>query len=169
MSLDFSEPEHITADFVGQPGQRTFYLQVAEEGHAVEVLVEKQQVAGLGELLRELLADVGTQPPVVWDVDGMRLREPLDPLWRAGSIGVGIDPQLGRVVMEVTEFVPEDEAREPEQMRIWLSESQAAWLAAHADWAVQQGRPECRLCGLPMEPDGHVCPRSNGDSRARRT
>ena len=27
---------------------------------------------------------------------------------------------------------------------------------------VNEGRPLCQLCGLPMDPDGHKCPASNG-------
>lgn len=167
MSTEFAAPEHATADFVGQPGQRTFFVQVTEEGETVSVLVEKQQVAGLAELVARLLTDVGSEPPTIWDIESMRLREPVQPRWRAGAIGVGLDAQLGRFVVEVTEFVPEDEPREPEELRIWLTEEQAARLAAHAAWAVEQGRPTCQLCGQPIEPDGHVCPRSNGDAHAR--
>lgn len=165
--MEFSAPEHVTADFVGEPGQRAFYVQVVEQGEIVSVLVEKQQVAGLSEVLVALLDDVDAAPPTLWDIPSMRLRDPVVPRWRGGSIAVGIDPQLGRFVIEVTEFVPEDEPREPEQLRIWLDEDRAAVLAAHADWAVEQGRPACELCGLPTDPEGHVCPRTNGDPRSR--
>jgi len=30
---------------------------------------------------------------------------------------------------------------------------------------VAQGRPVCPLCGQPMDPDGHFCPRANGHPR----
>ncbi len=165
--MEFSEPEHVTADFVGKPGRRTFYVQVMEQGELVSLLLEKQQVAALAEVLERLLDDVGNSPPNVWDVASMRLRDPLVPRWRGGAIAVGIDPQLGRFLVEISEFVPDDEDRPAEEVRIWLDEDRAAVLAAHASWAVEQGRPVCDLCGLPMDPDGHVCPRTNGDARAR--
>lgn len=161
MDLELSSPDHVTADFIGEPGDRHFYVQAIEAGESVAVLVEKSQVAGLADLLTRLLAQVDAEPDNVWDIASMRLQEPIMPLWRAGAIAVGIDPQLGRFVIELTEFVAEEE-REPEEVRIWLDEPQARVLAAHATWTVQQGRPTCRLCGLPMDPDGHVCPRSNG-------
>lgn len=161
MDLELSSPDHVTADFVGEPGNRTFYVQAAEDAESVAVLVEKSQVVGLADLLIRLLAQVDAEPETVWDIAAMRLQEPVTPRWRAGAIAVGIDPQIGRFVIELTELVTEED-QEPEEVRIWLDESQARTLAAHARWTVEQGRPSCRLCGLPMDQDGHVCPRSNG-------
>lgn len=166
MDLELSRPEHVTADFVGEPGERTFYVQAVEDVEVVSILVEKMQVSGLADLLTRLLAQVDAQPARIWDIDSMRLREPLTPRWRAGAIAVGIDPQLGHFVVELSELVPEDDEREPEEVRIWIDEARARVLAAHARWSVEQGRPTCRLCGLPMDVDGHVCPRSNGHRRA---
>ena len=161
MDLELSSPDHVTADFVGEPGDRTFYVQAIEDAESVAILVEKSQVAGLADLLTRLLAQVEAVPEPIWDIEEMRLREPVMPRWRASAIAVGIDPQLGRFVIELTELVVEEE-REPDEVRIWLDEGRARVLAAHARWSVEQGRPTCRLCGLPMDEDGHVCPRSNG-------
>lgn len=166
MDLELSRPEHVTADFVGEPGDRTFYVQAVEDAEVVSVLVEKMQVSGLADLLTRLLAQVDAEPERIWDIDGMRLREPVVPRWRAGAIAVGIDPQLGHFVIELTELVADEDAREPELVRIWIDEDRARALAAHARWSVEQGRPSCRLCGLAMDPDGHVCPRSNGHGAA---
>lgn len=167
MDIELTTPRHVTADFVGEPGQRTFYVQAVEEDETVSVLVEKQQVAGISELLTQLLARVGSTPPTTWDIASMRLREPMTPRWRAGSITVGVDPQLSRFVIEVNELVAEREDREPQRVRIWVTEEQAKLLAAHARWSVEQGRPACRLCGRPIDPHGHICPRANGDAGPR--
>lgn len=168
MDLELSRPEHITADYVGEPGERIFYVQAVEDAEVVTVLVEKMQVSGLADLLTRLLAQVDAEPARIWDIDDMRLREPLSPRWRAGAIAVGIDPQLGHFVIELTEFVAEEDDREPQAVRVWIDEDRARVLAAHARWSVEQGRPTCRLCGLPMDEDGHVCPRSNGHSAGLR-
>lgn len=165
--IELSDPQHVTADFIGEPGERTFYLQASEGGELVSVLVEKQQVAALAEALEQLLEEVGAEPPHVWDIASMRLRDPIVGRWRGGQLSVGIDPALGRFVLDVEEVVAEDEPREPERLRVWFDEGQAARLAAHAAWAVEQGRPVCELCGLPQDADGHVCPRSNGDPQSR--
>lgn len=165
--IELSDPDHVTADFVGEPGERTFYIQASERGELISILVEKQQVAALGEAISRLLDEVGAAPPKLWDIESMRLRQPLVTRWRGGQLSVGIDPALGRFVLEMEEAVDPDEIREPEQVRVWMDEDRAAQLAAHAEWAVEQGRPACQLCGLPQDPEGHLCPRSNGDPQAR--
>ncbi len=162
MDIELSAPEHVTADFLGEAGQRTFYLQASEQAETVSILLEKAQVAGIAQVLTELLAGVGAEPVSSWDIESMRLRMPVTPRWRAGAVAVGLEPELGRFLIEVTELVPEDENREPEQVRIWISEDQARVVAAHAAWSVAQGRPTCQLCGLPIDPGGHHCPRLNG-------
>lgn len=171
MDIELSAPDHVTADFVGEPGDRTFYVQAREDDEVVSLLVEKQQVSGLAKLLARLLAQVNASPPNVWDIASMRLVEPITPRWRVGDIAVGLEPDLGRFVIEVSELVAsgeetDDSPDEGEQVRIWLTEDQAARLAAHAHWAVEQGRPTCEICGLPMDdPEDHLCPRDNGDAR----
>jgi uncharacterized repeat protein (TIGR03847 family) len=163
--VELHGPAHVTADYLGEPGQRVFFLQAADAEAEVTLVVEKQQVAALADVLAELLAAIEDRPADEWDVPAMRLREPFDPRWRVGNIAVGMDERDGTFVIEVTEFVPEDDERDGEKVRLWIDRQQARTLAAHASWAVAQGRPACRLCGLPMDPEGHVCPRTNGDAR----
>lgn len=165
MEIEFTNPDHLTADFVGEPGKRAFYIQAAEGTRDVTILVEKQQVAGLAEVLASLLEDLGDDVDAAWDIASMRLRGPVEPRWRAGSLGVGVEPIEQRFAIEAVEFVPEDELREPEQVRVWATREQVRRLAAHASWSVEQGRPPCKLCGLPVDPEGHICPRTNGDAR----
>ena len=46
----------------------------------------------------------------------------------------------------------------------WLVE-QARAFAKRALDVVNAGRPPCPLCSLPLDPEGHVCPRQNGYRR----
>ena len=46
--------------------------------------------------------------------------------------------------------------------RIGISRSQAAALARRGWELVGAGRPTCTLCGHPIDPEGHSCPRTNG-------
>lgn len=166
--ITLDTPHHVTASYLGVPGERTFYVQAEDEHQRVSLLVEKTQVGGIGELLTQLLARVDDVPATDWDRQAMELREPVDPRWRVGEIGAGLDPQLGRFVLEFTELVP-DEEQEPEVVRFSMDHDQARRLAAHATEVVEEGRPTCRLCGRPTEPDGsHVCPSTNGHGRLTR-
>ena len=154
-------PHHVTAGFVGVPGDRTFYVQAEDAHQRVTLLLEKAQVGGIGELLAELLGRVDDTPATDWDRSAMELRDPIEPRWRVGEIGAGLDPQLGRFVLEFNELVAEDEAGEV--VRFSIDQDQARRLAAHAEEVIGQGRPVCQLCGRSTAMDGsHVCPSTNG-------
>lgn len=159
--IHLDQPHHVTAGYIGVPGSRTFYVQAEDAHQRVTVLLEKSQVAGIAELLQQLLARVNDRPATDWDRLAMNLREPVEPLWRVGEIGAGLDPQLGTFVLELHELVAEDD--EGDLVRFSLDQDQARRLAAHAEEVIGEGRPVCELCGRPLDPDGsHVCPATNG-------
>lgn len=161
MITELRAPFHVTAGYVGVPGDRTFYLQFEDEHARISLLCEKAQVAGLGQLVARLLARIDDEPATDWDRRAMDLREPVEPRWRIGELSVGVDTDAGRFVLEIVEFVPEDSDEEPEVLRVWTDHDQARRFAAHAEEVVGEGRPTCRFCELPIDPDGHVCPAMN--------
>ncbi|MDX1620963.1 MAG: DUF3090 family protein [Nitriliruptorales bacterium] len=168
MGLELHEPHHLTADYVGEPGARTFYLQAEDEHQRASFLMEKEQVAALAQALEQLLHQLDESPATDWDRSAMQLRQPLEEQWRVGDIAVGADPESEQFFLELTEFVGEDE-REPWQARLWAVADQTRRWAAHAAEAVTQGRPRCRFCGRPEGPDGdHVCPAMNGHGELAR-
>jgi uncharacterized repeat protein (TIGR03847 family) len=72
------------------------------------------------------------------------------------------------VVAELDEEEPDEEAVEHERdpldkgtLRLELTRSQAAAFSGRAVELVAAGRPACRFCGLPIDQDGHACPRMN--------
>lgn len=167
---ELRQPFHVTTGYLGQPGDRTFFVQAQDDDQLVTVLCEKTQVDGLGDLLARVLAELEDTPATDWDRDAMELREPVEPAWRVGQIGVGVDADAGRIVIELAEFTPGDEEEQipgmAEQLRLWLDRDIARRLAAHCKEVVGEGRPTCELCGRPMRPSGgHVCPRTNGHGR----
>jgi len=169
-SFRFDEPQRFTAGAVGEPGARTFYLQVVEADQVVSLKCEKQQVAALAEYLATLLADLPTVAPSL-SPPNLELVTPVLPEWTAGSMGVAYDEDDQRFMVVVDELVPEPlEGEElatesPGVARLRLTRAQVAAFVPHAEELVGRGRPACPLCGRPMNPDGHVCPRSNGHGR----
>ncbi len=158
----FPAPHHVTVGFTGFPGDRSFFVQVEDDDERLTLAVEKQQVAGIGELLGQVLARIEDSPATDWDRDAMALREPIDAAWRVAEIGLGVDPDQERVLIELTSMTP-DEVIEPSVAHISIDRDQARRLAAHAMEIVGRGRPTCELCGRPTDLDGsHVCPATNG-------
>lgn len=161
MRTELDQPHHVTVGFVGEPGSRTFMLQAEDVHQRVTVVCEKAQVIGIADLLARLLAQVDDEPATDWDMGAMELREPIDPLWRVGNIQVGLDPTLGRFVLELDEL--RDDEDEPDVLHFSIDQDQARRLSAHGSEIAGQGRPRCELCGRPMARDGsHVCPSTNG-------
>ena len=107
-SFHLPEPAHFTVGTIGPPGQRTFYLQVADEGTLVAFKLEKQQVAALAEYLGGLLADLPAPDEPV--VSAPELIEPVLAEWTVGGIGIAVDEASDRILLVVHELVPEDEA-----------------------------------------------------------
>ena len=160
-------PEMFTADAVGDPGERTFFLQVGGDFGAYTYLVEKEQVAVLAEKLREVLMLIDTSDTVRVSEPArdpaLALTEPSEPEFRVGSIGLAYDEDSDRILVFVQPVEAEEEENiEETGVRFILRRDQVRAFVLHALAVVGEGRPLCPLCGLPIDPDGHDCPASNG-------
>ena len=178
----YDPPERFVAGTVGQPGQRTFFLQARAGVRITTVALEKQQVSVLAERVDGLLDDVmraeggsavvPALTPTGLD-DDAPLEQPIDEEFRAGTMTLAWDADSERVVIEVfpiddSEEVAEDpEAQpEPEEMLVVsLPPAYARAFCKRAQAVVAAGRPPCQFCGGPLDPEGHLCPRANGFRR----
>lgn len=167
-SFHLERPEHFTTGAVGEPGARTFYLQAAQDGHLVSIKCEKEQVRVLSEYLTEVLADLPEVPAAA--VLSRDLVDPVVAEWTAGSMGVAYDADLDRIVLVVEELllVEDPDAPPPDgaTLRLHLERAQVQAFVVRAIELVTAGRPICPLCGQPIDPSGHACPRTNGHSTA---
>jgi uncharacterized repeat protein (TIGR03847 family) len=156
--LDLSSPDRFTVGAVGPVGSRLFLLQCRQGGTVLTVKVEKQQVAVLASYLARLIKELGRPGHLPEDLS---FDDTEEPDWVVGTIGVSYDEDLDRLVVVVEELT-EDEELEGEVARIALTREQAAAFAIMATQVVEAGRPPCPLCGYPLDPAGHDCPRTNG-------
>jgi len=172
----YDPPRRFVAGAVGQPGERTFYLQATDGTRVTSVALEKFQVEQLAERLDELLDEVHRriggpapgQEPEPADDDPLDL--PLMEEFRVGAIALAWDGDSDRVVIEAQEesespvepLADEIPADGPGVLRVRLTQEAARAFAQRALRIVAQGRPPCPLCGLPLDASGHVCPRQNG-------
>lgn len=171
----FRQPERFVAGTVGEPGDRSFYLQAIEDARTVSVLLEKQQVSVLAERIAALLTEItrrfGAGVPEASGADLDPLAVPLEEEFRVGTMGLGWDADSKSIVVEllavteeeVDESVVLDDAEEgPDALRVFLSPGQAKAFADRAERVVSAGRAPCPLCAEPLDPEGHVCVRLNG-------
>jgi uncharacterized repeat protein (TIGR03847 family) len=167
--IDVDPCDHITADAIGAPGQRVFYLQAYQDQRTITILIEKAQLQSLAIGIEQFLSQINQQNPGLEEAAGefheeqMRIQPPVDPLFRAGEIGLGYDKERDRVVIFAKELLTEeDEPESAAQIRFWATRSQMQKLARWGADVINRGRPICPQCGQPMEPEGHFCPRKNG-------
>jgi uncharacterized repeat protein (TIGR03847 family) len=154
---DLSAPDRFTVGTIGPVGDRLFLLQCRQGPILLTLKMEKQQVAVVADYLAQIVkgqARPGHLP------DPGPLEEPAEPAWAVGTIGVSYDDAEDRVVLVIEEQVAEDEAGAI--ARLSISREQAAAFAIQATALVESGRPPCPLCGSPLDPSGHECPRTNG-------
>jgi uncharacterized repeat protein (TIGR03847 family) len=184
----FDPPDRFVAGTVGEPGDRTFFLQAREGGRIVSIALEKVQVAVLAERLGALLDELdlrgiaaATETPAAEavaadddaDLDSAPLDEPLNEAFRAGSLTLGWDGGAERVLVEARAQDADGEAIDPDEdddededgpdlLRVRMTAAAARSFVARAANVVSAGRPPCPLCGAPLDPLGHICPRRNG-------
>lgn len=182
----FDPPDRFVAGTVGAPGERTFFLQARDGARVVSVALEKVQVAVLAERLGALLDELdlrGIAPETDATVatfevseapsDNGGLDEPLNEAFRAGSLTLGWDGGAERVLVEARAQDADGEAIDPEEddedddegpdlLRVRMTADAARSFVARATQVVAAGRPPCPLCGAPLDPQGHICPRRNG-------
>ncbi|MFI5100556.1 MAG: DUF3090 domain-containing protein [Actinomycetes bacterium] len=106
--FEYDPPDRFVAGTVGEPGQRTFYLQATGAGRVTSVALEKQQVAALAERVDEVLDEVlrrtgGAGAPAVAPT-ALQDRAPLDqPIledFRVGTLALVWDGDAGVLVIE---------------------------------------------------------------------
>lgn len=170
-SFEFSSVDSFIPGALGEPGARVFYLQARNGNDVVTLKLEKHQVELLGQYLMQLASMLGTPEP---DRSVTGLIEPVDPAWIVGTLGVGIDEQAGSILVTAQELDigsdDDDELAWDESLfedddgaeaRFVIKPGQAVAFAEAAQELVSSGRQPCRLCGAPINPSGHQCPRWN--------
>ena len=188
---DFDEADAFATGAIGQPGERTFYLQIRADGRTVCVKCEKTQVAELSRHMRGMLSDLPDTGSA--DTASAWLSSPVEQDFVLGSIGLGIDRAASRMVIQLEEmqiidedalgFDDDDDLDDDEiaaaleslfddegddesegsstVVRVLLTAAQARAFCDVADQVVTAGREPCRWCGAPKDPAGHACPRMN--------
>lgn len=200
-TFNFDPPDRFVAGTVGEPGNRTFFLQARQGSRVVSVSLEKAQVAALADRLGRMLVEldergiVKLEPPASEDV--APLDEPLSEAFRAGTLTLGWDGDVERVLIEaralgedddveddedeetepggaddpietqtlvaaISNLLADSDADGPDIFRVHITATVARAFVERALRVVRSGRPPCPLCGNPLDSQGHICPRRNG-------
>lgn len=166
-SYEMNPTARLAIGTLGEPGNRTFYLQGINGLESLAVIIEKQQAYALADAIDEMLNDLEERfelpPPRPSRISSrdFDLQLPVDPSFRVAQMGLGYDEDHDMVLIAVQELTQE-ELFQPSIIRYWINRDQAAALSRHARQIVASGRPTCALCGKPITPGKACCPRVNG-------
>lgn len=177
----FDWPDRLVVGTVGQPGERTFFIQARAGKQLVSVAIEKQQSAALAERIEEILDELMTEDGNPFSVpaltpaglvDNDPLEQPVEEEFRAGAMGLGWDPSTAQIVIEafpilevdVDEFETDDviEVEPAEVLVVRIPVGTARAFAKRTREVVGAGRPICPLCSVPMDSDDHICELPDG-------
>ena len=182
----FESPDRFVCGTVGQPGQRTFFLQAVEGPRIVSVALEKVQVAVLADRMAAILAELDRQGVDAAHVnepsgdDERPLDEPLREEFRVGTLTIAWDSDEDVMVIEArsqgdgedddddedddtSDEIDDDAEEGPDVVRVRLSAPpMALGFVRRSARVVSAGRPPCPFCGQPLNPEGHICARRNG-------
>ncbi len=181
----FDTPDRFVTGTVGEPGSRVFFLQAREGTRIVSVALEKVQVAALAQRLDELLDELDRrgiegaaelpEDEALRHGDATPLDEPINEAFRAGTLSLGWDTTAGLVLVEARAVTDDeededdivadpsdDDAEGPDFLRVRVTAAAARAFVERAVRVLASGRPPCPLCGQPLDPQGHLCPRRNG-------
>ena len=149
---------------VGDPGDRTFFIEVEASTGTLWFLLEKAQVAALSIQSTRLLRESGVADPE--DVHELEpVRRPSDDVeFRVGEVRLAYTESTGLVTLMLFSRAQDDS----EPVEFTLTPAQLATSARFGAEAVTAGRPSCARCGLAKDPEGHACPADNGDLRTHR-
>lgn len=153
MNYVFKNPDRVMVGVRGEVGARLFLLQARQGRRLVIIKCEKLQLGALGEWLGQVVSEMGRPGHLP---DDFTLEPEYEADYVLGDIAVSLNEDDQTI--EVTfESVDDDNALE-----LTLTKELAGGLAIAVTRLVNAGRPACPLCGGPLDPKGHDCPRTNG-------
>ena len=160
---DLGEALLLEAEAIGPPGQRRFRLRVTTAEATASLWCEKEQVNALATAIEQVLAQRRRAG------EGALPAAALEPFpnqashdFQIGNLALGYDEAAEMLALYATDVEAADPSRAT--VRVRFTREQARGFSAQATVTVEGGRPLCPLCKSPLEPEGHLCPPSNGHS-----
>lgn len=171
----YVDPARFVAGTVGPPGQRTFFIQATDGSRTTSAALEKEQVRllaermdGMLDLVNRRAGEASSIPVVVQpeDRDDAPLNTPVEEDFRVAVLRIAWDGESDRVLVEASsETAEDDDELSGDVLAVRITGSAARAFVARAESVIAAGRPPCPFCALPLDPDGHICPRANGYRR----
>jgi len=97
---------------------------------------------------------------LVVDDAAMAIKEPLDPLFRVGAMGLGYDANRDRILLVAQEALAEEEERDPREVRFFATRGQMETLSRYARDVIGHGRSPEKVA---LQAEAHSRRNGHGD------
>jgi len=165
----FNDPDRFVAGTVGEPGERAFFIQAKTSNRLISVALEKAQVQAIAARLEIMVSEVKKSEPLIsilkLPTDDAALDSPVEAEFQVGAISLAWNDETQRICLELYELEEDEEETEGEVLEVNISLGLATAFSTRSKAVVNAGRLPCPFCGIPIDPRGHLCPRSNGYRR----
>jgi uncharacterized repeat protein (TIGR03847 family) len=139
----------------GEVGNRLFLLQFREGRRLTVVKCEKLQLSAIAQWIAASIDQLGRPGHLPDDLE-------LEPEYEwdmvLGEVTLSIDQESDEIRLEALSDNEED------SLEVALTPEWAGALSIAITRLIEAGRPPCPLCGFPLDPRGHDCPRTNGNT-----
>jgi uncharacterized repeat protein (TIGR03847 family) len=166
MEYTFEHIERFVIGTIGMPGEREFFLQVVSEKRTFSFAIEKGQAIALVDRLRELMRELRRRDSARFQgllesvaIDDLPLETPVESEFSLGEMSLMWVDDSDRILFEA------DGIEEEKSLTVSITLGEATEFIRRSERVISAGRAPCPFCGLPLNLDGHLCPRANGYRR----
>ena len=160
-NAEFTNVSNLRAEALGEPGQRTFRVLVDSGSSSAVIWLEKEQLFQFALALNQLLISLPEESSGRGAEQGEgEATPPANLEFKLGKLVLGHDGAREKIIIDAHDVESDEEG--PATVRVWGDRAQVSAFAEEALRECAAGRPICPLCGGPIDPTGHRCPRSNG-------
>lgn len=161
-SHEFANISHFVPETFGEPGKRTFRINVVSESSDAKLWLEKQQLAELcltivqtdQYIKNKNLEGQGNVPENIVQSQLTYLD------FKIFKLAFAYNDESGLFIIEAYQL-----DSDLPTVRIWIPRKLALDFADKGLQIVSAGRPLCDLCEKPIDTEGHLCERKNGHSK----
>ena len=149
----------LTADAVGEPGNRRFRLLVEAELGGACLWLEKEQLFQLAIAIQRLLSTMDNST----GGGPSKLPSRTSDDYHEFQVGrLMISEEVRGPILNLLAKDQDDSDSSEATVGTLVDIDQLKTLSERALEVCAAGRPRCPLCGTPMGPEGHQCVRTNG-------
>ena len=159
---EFTQVTRLVPEAIGEPGKRTFRIQVDSASSSARIWLEKEQLFQLALAIQQLMVTLTEETEAPGDPPNAEAPGLTNLEFKVGRLVLGHDSTNGLFIIDAHDVEEDENDRSPAMVRVWANRQQVNGFADEAFRACAAGRPLCPLCGRPMDPEGHKCVRVNG-------